>query len=297
MSEGAGAADPVLTAASELRPLLDRHRAAGRRVGLVGTSGGLHEGHLSLVRRSAGADDVTVLWLFTGRVAMETGVLPSYERDYDRDVAQAVGAGATVVFRPPNETLFALGDPLVRIQVADSLARPWPAADSDVFVGMVATIMAKAINVVGPCRLYCGEKDWQNVVTLRRMVVDLSVPAEIVACPSVREPDGVVLGSRNAKLSVEERRAAPEIKRALDAAAAAIAGGEADPDRIEDLMRRRLGGTGRVEYAVAVDARTLQPVRPLAGDLRLLVSVAFATTNLMDNVAVTGPGSSEEGPA
>src|SRR5579859_7857363 len=166
---------PVLTVASQLRPLLDRHRAAGGTVGLVGTSGGLHAGHLSLIRRSVEDGNLTVLWLFSGRVSIATGVIPSYERDNERDQKLAAEAGATVIFRPPNETLFRLGDPLVRIQVADSLARPWPGSDSAIFLGMVVTIMAKAINVVGPCRLYCGDKDWQNAAALRRMVVDLDI--------------------------------------------------------------------------------------------------------------------------
>jgi pantoate--beta-alanine ligase len=287
---------PVVAVASELRPMLDRHRAAGGTVGLVGTSGGLHAGHLSLIHRSVADSNLTVLWLFSGRVSIATGVIPSYERDYDQDEKLAADAGATVIFRPPNEKLFPLGDPLVRLQVADSLATPWPGSDSATFVGMVVTIMAKAINVVGPCRLYCGEKDWQNVAALRRMVLDLDVPAEIVPCPSVREPDGVVLGSRNTKLRPAERQAAPAIKRALDVASAAIVAGETDPGAVEKLLRQQLSGVGQVEYAVVVDADTLQPVSRLHGHLRILVSVGFSQTNLMDNVAVTaGAALGEEG--
>ena len=280
---------PVLTEPADLRRLADAKRSDGRTVGLVGTSGGLHDGHVSLIRRSVAAGDFTILWLFTGRVQMETGVLPSYERDHDRDERVAAEAGSSVIFRPPNELLFPSGAPLVRVSVAETLATPWRGLDDDTFVTMVATIMTKALNVVGPCRLYCGEKDWQNVATLRQTVVDLSIPSEIVPCPSVRDEDGVVLGSRNTKLTPEERAVAPAIKQALDGAASAIEAGERDACGIEALLRRCLDGVGDVEYAVVVDARTLQRVQPLRGALRVLVSVRFGATNLMDNVGVSAP--------
>ncbi|MDQ1430767.1 MAG: pantoate--beta-alanine ligase, partial [Actinomycetota bacterium] len=218
-----------------------------------------------------------------------TGVLPSYERDYDRDELVAVEAGSSVIFRPPNELLFPSGAPLVRLNVAAALATPWPGVDDDTFVTMVATIMTKALNVVGPCRLYCGEKDWQNVATLRRTVVDLSIPSEIVPCPSVRDEDGVVLGSRNAKLTQAERAVAPAIKRALDRAASAVEGGERDAGRVEALLQQSLDGVGELQYAVVVDARTLERVEPLRGDLRVLVSVGFGATSLIDNVRVRSP--------
>jgi pantoate--beta-alanine ligase len=279
----------VLTDPNELRLLLDNYRRSGGTVGFVGTSGGLHDGHLSLIRASQDDGNLTILWLFTGRIPIASGVLPSYARDYDRDQELAFEAGASIVFRPPNESLFALGPPLVRLQVAESLMRPWPGSGDGVFVDMVATIMTKAISLIGPCRLYCGEKDWQNVATLKRAVVDLSLAAEIVPCPSVREPDGVVLGSRNVKLTPEERRSAPRIKSALDAAATLIIDGETDPDRVEASLRAELQGMGRLEYAVVVDATDLIAVRPLHGDLRILTSVAFSNTNLMDNVGVSVP--------
>jgi pantoate--beta-alanine ligase len=279
----------VLTTPAELRPLVDRHRASGGTVGLIGTSGGLHDGHLSLIRASVAADNLTVLWLFTGRVAITTGAVAAYERDYDRDQELAVEAGASIVFRPPNESLFGLGEPLVRVHVADSLRTPWPGSGDGAFVDMVATIMAKAINVVGPCRLYCGEKDWQNVATLRRTVADLSLAAEVVACPSIREPDGLVLGSRNTKLESEERRSAGKIKQALDCAESTVLGGEDDPDRVVKLLKEQLAGVGRLEYAVVVDAATLAPIRSIRGDVRILVSVAFAHTNLMDNIGIVAP--------
>src|SRR6202011_447648 len=128
-----------------------------------------------------------------------------------------------------------------------------------------------------------------NAATLRRMVVDLDMPAAIIPCPSVRESDGVVLGSRNVKLDADERRVATRIKEALDAAVDTLMAGGGDPDAVEELLRNRLDEVGRLEYAVVVDADTLQPVRPLRGDLRILVSVGFAKTNLMDNFGRTVP--------
>jgi pantoate--beta-alanine ligase len=281
---------PVMTSPAELRALLDQHRAQGATVGLVGTSGGLHGGHLSLVRASVAAGDLTVLWLFTGKsAAADASFSPSYARDYDRDQQLALDAGAAVVFRPPNESLFPNGAPLVRMQVDPSLAEPWPGSDSVAFVNMVATTLAKAMNIIGPCRLYCGEKDWQNAAVLTRMVADLSMSNTVVPCPSVREPDGLVMGSRNVKLTPAERVQAPRIKQALDAAVRAIEAGETDPRAVEAQLRTELSSIGKVEYAAVVGANSLAKVTPLAGDLRILVSVAFSGVSLMDNVPARAP--------
>jgi pantoate--beta-alanine ligase len=269
-----------------MRELLDRHRAAGKAIGLIGTSGGLHEGHLSLVRRSVAENDITVLWLFTGSSGLvEAGAVPAYARNYERDQRAALDAGATFVFCPPNETLFTHGAPLVRVQVDRALAEPWAGSDSAGFVNMTATMLAKAINIVGPCRLYCGEKDWQNAAVLTRMVSDLSMPATVITCPSVREPDGLVLGSRNVKLRPSERARAPAIKRALDSAVRAIESGQDDPKVIESLLRADLAAVGTVEYAVVLAADTLKRVSPLVGELRILVSVGFSDVSLMDTAA------------
>jgi pantoate--beta-alanine ligase len=284
-----------LTSKEEFRALLDRQRAEGRIIGLVGTSGGLHAGHLSLVERSIADGNFTVLWLFTSGSAgpyIEAGPVPQYDRDYDRDERVAMEAGVDVLFRPASDVLFPRGSPLVRLQVAERLAEPWPGSDSTAFVNMVATMVGKELNVVGPCRLYCGEKDWQNAAVLRRMVADMSVPAEIVACPTVREGDGVVLGSRNVKLLPEERTRAVDIKPALDEAAAAIEAGAQDPEPVERALRERLSAVGTVEYAVVVDADSLQAVRPLHGNLRVLASVAFSNVSLMDNVGTVAQGGS-----
>jgi pantoate--beta-alanine ligase len=154
---------------------------------------------------------------------------------------------------------------------------------------MVANIMAKAINIVGPCRLYCGEKDWQNVAVLRRMVTDLSLAADIVDCPSVREADGLVLGSRNTKLEPDERLLAVGIRPALEAAKSSILGGEDDPGPVVARLKAQLEGIGRLEYAVVVDATTLAPVPAIRGNVRVLVSIAFSHTNLMDNIGASAP--------
>jgi len=284
-----------LTSTAEFRALLDRQRAEKRTIGVIGTSGGLHAGHLSLVERSIADGNFTVLWLFTAGgpgPSIEAGPMPQYERDYDRDERVAMEAGVDVVFRPPREELFPLGQPLVRIQIDESLAQPWPGSDSVAFSNMVATMVGKELNVVGPCRLYVGEKDWQNAAVLRRTVADLSIAAEVIPCPTVRQADGVVLGSRNVKLLPEERERAVDIKPALDEAVAAIEAGAQDPEPIERALRERLSAVGTVEYAVVVDAGSLQPVRPLRGQLRVLVSIAFANVSLMDNVGAKAQGGS-----
>lgn len=276
----------VIRTSRELRSLLDAHRASGGTVGLIGTSGGLHEGHLSLIRFSRRAGHFTVLWLFNGKVPIATGITPGDARNYAADQIVGTMAGASVIFMPPNESLFPSGAPLVRVEVDRSVAEPWPESGSGVFVTMVATMMAKAVSIVGPCLLFCGEKDWQNAAVLRRMVSDLSLSAEIVICPSVREPDGLVLGSRNSKLTNGERRLAPQIKKALDAASALVEQGERTSSHVEEAVRRRLAGVGNLDYVKVVDPHTLEPLVHLEGDIRILVSVSFSQTSLVDSVGL-----------
>jgi pantoate--beta-alanine ligase len=151
----------------------------------------------------------------------------------------------------------------------------------------VATVVAKLFAIVGPCAAYFGEKDYQQVAVVRQMVSDLSIPVDVVACPTMREPDGLAMSSRNAYLTPEERAAAPVVHATLQAGRADIDAGERDPAKVRSLMADLIGAEplAQLDYAEVVDARTLQVVDPLAGELRLLAAVRFGKARLIDNLA------------
>jgi pantoate--beta-alanine ligase len=154
----------------------------------------------------------------------------------------------------------------------------------------MATVVAKLFNVVGPCKAYFGEKDFQQLCIVRRMVRDLSIPVHVIGCPTVREPDGLAMSSRNSYLTHEERNAAPVVHQALQAGVEAIEGGERDPDAVRRLMAERIGKEplAELDYVEVVDADSLrQSTGSLSGNLRLLAAVRFGRARLIDNAGVT----------
>jgi pantoate--beta-alanine ligase len=252
--------------------------------------GALHEGHLSLIRRSAAERDLTAVSIFVNPLQFGPGEdLATYPRDLEGDLRLAAGAGADLVFAPtvaemypgPTTTTVAVDGP---VDVLEGASRPGH------FAG-VATVVTKLFNLAGPCRAYFGEKDWQQLVVVRRLVRDLDFPVDVVGCPTVREADGLACSSRNVRLSPEERRAATVLHRALTDAAALVEAGERDPDAV----RRRLADVVaseplvRLDYAEVRRAADLAPVDTLEGELRLLVAARVGATRLIDNVGVTVP--------
>jgi pantoate--beta-alanine ligase len=161
----------------------------------------------------------------------------------------------------------------------------------------VATVVAKLFAVVGPCRAYFGEKDFQQLVVVRTMARDLSFPVEVVGCPTVRELDGLALSSRNSYLTPGEREAAPVVYRALRAGVATVLAGERDPAAVRTLMAQIIEAEplAQLDYAEIVDADSLRIPDPLAGNLRLLAAVRFGRARLIDNVGVTVPAPTQGG--
>ncbi len=152
----------------------------------------------------------------------------------------------------------------------------------------VCTVVAKLFNIVGPCRAYFGEKDFQQLAIVRRLVADLSFPVEVVGCPTVREPDGLALSSRNAYLSDEERAVAPVLQRALQLGAAAIRSGTTDADEVRTLMRSVIQAAplGELDYVEVAEPATLRPQRVAGRGSRLFGAVRFGRARLIDNVGV-----------
>jgi pantoate--beta-alanine ligase len=279
----------VITTVPELRAATGAVRAGGGTVGFFGTSGNLHEGHLAIIERMAGECDMSIIPLFLEPVPglLEFGPGDGYERDFDADSELAFGVGLDVVFRPTVAEMYPRLPMEVRVGVDDGLAYPWDNAEDPGFIRMSATAILKYWNLVGPCRYYAGEKDWVPLVMLRRMIEDLSPPTELVACPIVRELDGLCAASRNRRLTPEERVAAPTLYAALREGVSVIEAGERRAAVVRELLRERVSAVAPAGYAEVVDAHSLRRIEPLVGDLRLLVSASFSRTTLFDNFGVT----------
>jgi pantoate--beta-alanine ligase len=272
---------------AELRERLDAARAGGQRVGFVPTMGCLHAGHASLMAAARAASDVVVASIFVNPLQFgPTEDLDAYPRDLAGDTALAEREGVDVLFVPSGEEMYPDGEVVTSITVA-KVSEPLEGRSRPTHFSGVATVVAKLFAIVGPCAAYFGEKDFQQLAVIRQMVRDLSIPVEVVGCPTVREPDGLALSSRNAYLTPEERAAAPVVHAALQAGRADIDAGERDPAKVRDLMRDLIAAQplAELDYAEVVDARTLQVVDPLAGELRLLAAVRFGKARLIDNLA------------
>ena len=259
----------VLDRADQLRKELDAARAAGRCVGLVPTMGALHEGHASLIRRSAAECDVTAVTVFVNPLQFGPGEdLDSYPAGLAADIAAAASAGTDVLFAPSVSEMYPGGRPEVTVHVAG--AEVMEGASRPGHFDGVATVVAKLCNLAGPCRAYFGEKDWQQLGVVRRLAADLSMPVEVVGCPTVRESDGLALSSRNVKLSPDERVAATVLYRALSTAATAVAAGECDVGRLMANMVAR-EPLATLDYAEALPDR-------------LLIAARIGSVRLIDNI-------------
>jgi len=285
----------TLTTIAELRAELDAQRARGRRVGLVPTMGYLHRGHASLIEAAARDCDEIVTTVFVNPLQFAAGEdLDTYPRDPEGDAAAAAGAGATVLFLPSLGEMYPGGrdSVLTSVNVAELSGVMEGASRPTHFAGM-CTVVAKLFNIAGPCRAYFGDKDFQQLAIVRRMVFDLSIPVEVVGCAIVREDDGLAMSSRNVRLLPEERRAAPVLLRALQAGQHAVERGTTSADDIRSLMAEVVAteALATLDYVEVADPDTLVAVDEVAGPVRLFGAVRFSGARLIDNLAAAPGGS------
>lgn len=268
-------------------------RAAGRRIGVVPTMGCLHEGHASLIRLARARSDVTIVTLFVNPAQFGPGEdFERYPRPFEHDVALCEAGGTDILFAPEPGSVYA-PDASVRIDEA-RLSRGLCGATRPGHFRGVCTVVAKLFNLTQPQVAVFGEKDAQQLRVLRRMVRDLDIPVEIVAGPTVREPDGLAMSSRNRYLSADERAQALCLRRALDEAARRAAAGERDAGRLRAAMAAEVGRAplARVDYIELVDDETLEPVATLARPVLAALAVFVGRTRLIDNaVLFAAPGS------
>jgi pantoate--beta-alanine ligase len=253
-------------------------------VALVPTMGALHAGHLSLIERARESADVVVVSIFVNPTQFSDPTdFELYPRDLEHDLAVVAGVGADLVFAPSEREMYPAGAPQVTVDpgplglLLEGRSRPGH------FRG-VATVVAKLFDAVAPNLAYFGEKDYQQLLLVTRLVEDLSLPVRVIGCPTVREDDGLALSSRNGRLSPAERRAAPVLYQSLLAGRGALALG-ASPEEAEAAMAGCAGAEELValDYARVLDAASLGP--PADGPLRLLIAALVGPVRLIDNLS------------
>jgi pantoate--beta-alanine ligase len=277
-----------VASSAEVRAATDAARQRGAGVGFVPTMGALHAGHRALLARARAESDVVVASVFVNPLQFGPAEdLASYPRDREADLAVLEAEGVDLAFVPAEGEMWP-SPPEVRLRVGGSLAERLEGMDRPGHLDGVVTVVAKLLHLVGPSRAYFGQKDAQQLAVIRRMVDDLAFPNQIVACPTVREPDGLAVSSRNAYLSAPERQRATVLYRALQAGRAAFLAGRRDPAAVEAAARALLGGLPGVEpdYVALVDAVSFEPAKQVEPGQVLAVAARVGRTRLIDNVSL-----------
>ena len=273
-----GQLDPLRSAVTALR--------GDGPIALVPTMGALHQGHLSLIREArARAAHVVVSIFVNPRQFGPSEDLATYPRPIEADSALLEAEGVSLLWLPDPATMYPAGyATTVSVSgVADNLCG---AARPGHFDG-VATVVAKLFNQVGPDMAFFGEKDWQQLQVVRRLVTDLNIPIRVIGCPTIREEDGLAMSSRNVRLTEAERSVAPALHRAMQAAAEAIRAGAPIAAALAEARDAVLrAGFAEIEYLDFRDAETLQPLVRPGPPARLLAAATLGTVRLIDNIAV-----------
>jgi pantoate--beta-alanine ligase len=271
----------VVRTRSELRDAL---AVAPRPVGLVPTMGWLHEGHRALMRQARATDATTVVSIFVNPRQFNVAEdFTKYPRSEARDLAICESEGVDIVFAPDPAQIYPPGfDTSVSV---GAVARPLEGAARPGHFDGVATVVAILFDLVGADHAYFGQKDAQQVMVIRQMARDLAISTEVLACPTVRDDDGLALSSRNVHLTPEQRAAAPVLHRALIAARDRWAAGERAAEALRQVMRAELAREplADVEYVSVVDGSSLAELDQIDGPALLSLAVRFGATRLIDN--------------
>jgi pantoate--beta-alanine ligase len=283
----------MLRTVAEIRAALAGTRGSDHTVGLVPTMGALHEGHLSLIRRAREECDEVVVSLFVNPTQFnESSDLDAYPRDEPRDAALAAEAGADLLFAPSVEEVYPSGFSTF-VRVGGDLVERLEASErgSQHFHG-VTTVVTKLFNMVQPDVAYFGQKDAQQALVIRKLVRDLDMPVRIEVCPTVREPDGLALSSRNAHLGGDDRRRALALSQALAVAQARVDDGERNAAAVAEAARAAMNDFGvEPEYLALVAADTLAPVAAIDGEVLVAIAARVGGTRLIDNTILNTNGS------
>lgn len=275
---------PILRRVADLRPLVAGWKAAGQVVGVVPTMGALHDGHLSLVRAARAACDRVIVTIFVNPLQFDKPAdLAKYPRTEDGDAALLATVGVDAIFAPGLDQVYLTGF-ATRITVA-GISDPLEGTHRPGHFDGVATVVAKLFGMTQADHAFFGEKDWQQLAVVRRLVADLNLPVTITGCKTERDADGLAMSSRNARLSAQARAIAPSLHRAMQVAATAIRLGT-PPDHALDAARQTIlsAGFDRIDYLALCDPATLAPTDTTPA--RLLAAAWLDNLRLIDNIPV-----------
>lgn len=275
----------TITTIIEMRTIAESLRRDGKRIGFVPTMGFLHEGHLSLMRASRKECDVTVVSIFVNPTQFGPQEdFDRYPRDAEGDRKKCESAGADILFMPGAKEMYP--EKPSAFVVVEGISDVLEGAVRPGHFRGVATVVAKLFNIVKPRVAYFGQKDFQQCVVIKRMVKGLNMDVEVSVLPTVREPDGLAMSSRNTYLNVDERRAAAVLSRALSAGEELINAGVREAEKVRAKMRAvLLQEKGIViDYAEVADPETLEPVELLSNRMVLLVAARLGKIRLIDNL-------------
>jgi pantoate--beta-alanine ligase len=277
---------PIVRTVADLRQAAANWRKSGASVGLVPTMGALHDGHLSLVRAGKTHCDRVITTLFVNPKQFAPAEdFERYPRNEAQDAALLAGAGCDLLYAPAPEAMYPAGF-ATSVSVAD-ISAPLEGKMRPHFFGGVATVVTKLLLQSLPDTAFFGEKDYQQLLVIKRMAADLDIPIRIMGCATVREHDGLAMSSRNAYLSPDQRRVAARLNLVLHEAIKAFH--ESAPvDAVEAEAARHLiaAGFGKVDYVAIRDAATLAPLSDRASSARILAAAWLGKTRLIDNMAV-----------
>lgn len=269
----------------QMQRFAEEARRAGKSIGCVPTMGALHEGHLSLIRRSRAENDLVVMTLFVNPIQFDRkDDLARYPRDLNRDARLAGEAGVDIIYSPGVDEMYP--DGYATYVTMEGLADRWEGATRPGHFRGVATVCTKLFTACRPHRAYFGQKDYQQSLVVRRLVADLNLGFEIVVLPTVREADGLALSSRNVLLSAEERRQSSVLSQSLSVAQAAVKRGERDAEKVRAGIEAqiRTAPLAVVDYVAVCDPDTLEALTRIAVRAVALVAARFGATRLIDNV-------------
>ncbi|MBB3593987.1 pantoate--beta-alanine ligase [Rhizobium sp. BK529] len=286
----------IFSKIGELRSALDALRRHDRTVGFVPTMGYLHAGHMELVSRARCQNDILVASIFVNPLQFGPSEdLAKYPRDLERDAQMLKQAGVNMLFAPAVNDMYP--EPMLTTVDVPEIGNELEGAVRPGHFAGVATVVCKLFNIVQPQKAYFGEKDYQQVVVIRRMVADLAIPVEIIAVPTIRDEDGLALSSRNVYLSKAERKAAVIVPKTLDEAERLVADGISDPRELEDCLKAFLGQEplANPEIVAVRDASTLHPVAAIKDPVVVALFVRIGTTRLLDNRVIGGRDSARIG--
>jgi len=272
---------------NDIKAVIRTNKAMGKSIGYVPTMGYLHEGHLSLAKRSVQDNDFTVMSIFVNPTQFGPNEdFERYPRDLERDLALAESVGVDVVFAPSVEEMYPDGYKTY-VNVEDITNVLCGRSRPGHFRG-VTTVVNKLFNIVEPNKAYFGQKDAQQVVVIKKMVRDLNMNLEVITCPIVREADGLAMSSRNVYLSSEERKAALILSKSLFEAEELIKQGERSRKKIVEYIESRIKTEklAEIDYVEVVSADNLDIMEELKGTILIALAVKFGKTRLIDNVIV-----------